>query len=253
MKKLLLVLSLIIFSATAIYGKEPDSTYRFKHYMHEIFKNYRNTNISIDMRQYDLAGIHTKYFLENISKVPEFTADLAAAGVTLDQAVFMERLGGLRERVTELRTALKTNDPKKIKKLQPDVLQACIGCHTQAKLKWLFRLPMPANLFEEYMHEISDNITQAGELMEANEFGKAEDYAQIANQYLTLLKNLAPYKGPSGVIMDRRRYLEELKSAEGFLLLLTEDFKEKKPADVDSVKNHLNKVCVACHEPGKIK
>lgn len=253
MKQLLIVLSLFIFSAPAVYGKEPDSTYRYKHYMHETFKNYRNTNISIGMRQYDLAEIHTKYFLENISRLPEFTDELAADGITLDLAVFTERLNMLREKITELRAALKTKNPKSIKKLQPGVLQACIGCHTEAKLKWLFRLPMPANLFEEYMHEISENVVQAGELMEAGEFGKAEDYALIAHQYLTLLKGVTPYKGPSGVITDRRRYLDELKTAEGFLLLLAEDLKEKKPADVESVKTHLNKVCVACHEPSKIK
>lgn len=253
MKKALLVLSVLVFSATAVFGAEAVSTYRFKHYMHEIFKNYRNTNISIDMKQYDLAEVHTKHFLENISKIPEFTQDLAADGIKLDQMALLARLDGLREDVTEMRRALKAKDTGKIKKLQPEMLQNCIGCHTAAKLKWLFRLPTSNNPFEEYMHEISDNITLAEQLVESNETDKAEDYVKIANQYLTLLKIVTPYKGPAGVIVDRKRYVSELRNAEGFMLLLLEDFKEKKPIDLTPVKKHVNNVCVACHEPAKVK
>ncbi len=253
MKKVVLVLSLVIFSATAIYAQEAVSTYRFKHYMHEIFKNYRNTNISIGRHEYALAEIHTKHFLENISKIPDFTQDLAADGITFDQAVFMARLDGLRADITEMRKALKAKETKKIKKLQPEVLQNCIGCHTEAKLKWLFHLPASANLFEEYMHEISDNIGMAEQLMESGEMDKAGDYVSIACQYLTLLKEVTPYQGPSGIISDRKRHVAELRNAEGFLLLILEDFKEKKPIELAPAKEHLNKVCVACHEPAKIK
>lgn len=253
MKKVLLVLSVLVFSATAVFGKEPVSTYRFKHYMHEIFKNYRNTNISIDMKQYDLAEVHTKHFLENISKIPEFSKDLAADGITLDQMALLARLDGLREDVTEMRKALKAKDAGKVKKLQPEVLQNCIGCHTEAKLKWLFRLPVSANLFEEYMHEISDNIAVAEQLVESNELDKAEDYVKIANQYLNLLKKVTPYEGPSGVILDRNRYLSELRNAEGFMLLILDDFRERKPIHLEPIKKPLNNVCVACHEPAMIK
>ncbi|MBI5638115.1 MAG: hypothetical protein HZA03_09125 [Nitrospinae bacterium] len=253
MKKALLVLSVLVFSATAVFGKEPVSTHRFKHYMHEIFKNYRNTNISINMRDYGLAEVHTRHFLENISKIPEFAEDLAADGVTLDQMALLARLDGLREDITEMRKALKAKDAGKIKKLQPEVLQACIGCHTEAKLKWLFRLPASANLFEEYMHEISENISMAEQLVESGEPDEGEDYVKIANQYLTLLKKVTPYEGPSGVILDRNRYASELRNAEGFMLLVLEDFKEKKPIHLEPIKKPLNNVCAACHEPAKVK
>ncbi len=253
MKKALLALSLVVLSTTVVFGNEAISTYRFKHYMHEIFKNYRNTNISIDRHEYDLAEIHTKHFLENISKIPEFTKDLAADGVKLDQAVLMARLDGLRGDIANLRKAIKAKETEKIKKLQPGVLQACIGCHTEANLKWLFRLPMAANLFEDYMHEISVNIAVAEQLVESNEPAKAEDYVKIANQYLALLKTVAPYEGPTGVILDRNRYLTELRNAEGFMLLTLDNFKEKKPIDLKPLKKPLNNVCVACHEPAMIK
>lgn len=253
MKKMLLVLSLVIFSATGVYAKESVSTNRFKHHMHEIFKNYRNTNIAINMHEYALAEIHTKHMLENISKIPDFTQDLAADGVTFDQASFLARLDALKGDIAEIRKALKARQTKKLKKFQPDVMQNCIGCHTEAKLKWLFHLPVTANLFEEYMHEISDNIALVEQLIEAGEMDEAGDYAAIAYQYLLLLKEVTPYQGPSGTILDRNRHLAELRNAEGFLLLILEDFKMKKPIEMATVKEPLNKVCVACHEPAKIK
>lgn len=261
MKRFLFVFLAVILSATPIYGKEAGpahgkesvTTYRFKHYMHEIFKNYRNTNISIDMRDYDLAEVHTRQFLDNIAKIPEFTKDLAADGIKLDQAGLTAKLEGLKADIAELRKAIKEKDIDKIKKLQPEVLQACIGCHTEAKLKWLFRLPMSANLFADYMHEIQDNIALAEQLAGSNEMDEAEDYVKIANQYLTLLKKVTPYEGPTGVVLDRDHYLGELRSAEGFTLLLLDDFKGKKPIDLTPVKKHLNNVCVACHEPARIK
>lgn len=252
-KKSIFVFFLLAISVTAVYGKESVDTYRFKHYMHEIFKNYRNTNISIDMHDYDLAEVHTKHFLENISRIPEFTGDLAADGISLDREVFLARLDGLRADITEMRSILKARQTKKIKKLQPEVLQNCIGCHTEAKLKWLFRLPMSNNPFQEYMHEISDNVAVAEQLVDSNEPDKAEDYIKIANQYLTLLQKVTPYEGPSGVILDRNRYIGELRNAEGVALLILEDFKGRKPIRLEPIKQHLNKACVACHEPAMIK
>ncbi len=253
MKKTLIILCLVAFFATMAFGKEPLSAYRFKHYMHEIFKNYRNTNISIDMHDYDLAEVHTRHFLENISKIPDFAKELPADGVKLDDAFLFATLDRLRTDVSELRKAVKAKDAGKIKKLQPEVLRSCIGCHTEANLKWLFRLPMSKNLFEEYMHEILDNVTMAEQLVASNDMDEAEDYVKIANQYLTLLKKVTPYEGPSGVLLERKRYLNELRAAEGFVLLILEDFKEKKPVDLTALKKPLNNVCVACHEPVMIK
>ncbi len=253
MKKTLIILCLAILSTTTVFAKEPVSGYRFKHYMHEIFKNYRNANISIEMRDYDLAEVHTRHLLENLSQIPNFTKDLRADGINLDEAFLLTTINGLRTDVTELRKAIKAKDAGKMKKLQPKLLQSCIGCHTEANLKWLFRLPMSKNLFEEYMHEIGDNYAMAEQLLASNDIDEAEDYIKIANQYLTLLEKIAPYEGPSGVILDRKRFVNEIGKAQGFALLVLDDFKEKRAIDLTALKKPLNNVCVACHEPAMLK
>lgn len=253
MKKVLLVVSILLLAGGAAFAKEPVSQSRFKRYMHEIFKNYRNTNIAIDMRNYALTDVHLRHFSNNLAKIPGLAGDLKADGVKIDDAVFRQRLETLRAKIGEARETVKAQDPAKIKTIPHDLLAMCIGCHSDAQLKWLFRLPVSANLFEDYMHEISDNIGTAELFLGEREPDEASDYLMIANQYLTLLQNVYPYMGPSGIILDRNRFTGELRKVEGLCLLMQEDLKMKKTADLAGLKKHLNNVCVACHQPEMIK
>ncbi|MBI3581609.1 MAG: cytochrome c [Nitrospinae bacterium] len=255
MRKALFVLSILaVFSvaANAADTKEggPVSADRYKRYMHEIFKNYRNVTISIEMRDYELTNIHLKHLLANMEQIPGLFKDLEADGIKIDPEAFQKRLETLRKSVAALREALKTKNHDKIKKAPVDVFNSCLGCHKEARLKWMFRMPMTSsNVFVEYMHEISDNMRQVGNFLFEGDAVEAGDYLRIADQYLFLLKNMDRFEGPSGVVLDKKRLLNEIKDAEGIGLLLLEDIKEKNSADIEPMKKHLNTVCVSCHKP----
>lgn len=255
MRKALFVLSILfLFSVVANAADKKTagtiSADRYKHYMHEIFKNYRNMNISLDMRDYDLTSIHLKHLLGNMEQIPGLFKDLEADGVKIDQQAFSARLEVLRKNVLALQDALKARSETRIKKTPIDIFNSCLGCHKEARLKWMFRLPMSSsNVLVDYMHEVADNMKQVDTLLWEGDPTEAGDYLKIADQYLFLLKNMNRYDGPSGVVLDKNRLLEEIKEAEGIGLLLQDDIKEKNSADVEPMKKHINNVCMACHKP----
>lgn len=254
MRKALFVLSILaVFSVAAnaadTKAKVSVPAERYKHYMHEIFKNYRNANLSIEMRNYDLTNIHLKHLLGNMEQIPGLFKDLEADHVKIDPEAFLARLETLRANVVAVKEALKTQNYDKIKKMPLDVYNSCLGCHKEARLKWMFRLPTSSNIFEEYMHEISDNIRQFEKLLSEGNPIEGEDYLKITDQYLFLLKNLNRYEGPKGTVLDRNSLLPEIREAEGIGLLLEHDIREIGTADLETMKKHLNKVCVTCHKP----
>ncbi len=254
MRKTLFVLSILAVFSVAANAADKKATVsvsadRYKHFMHEIFKNYRNANLSIEMRDYDLTNIHLKHLLGNMEQIPGLFKELEADHVKIDPEAFLTRLETLRTNVLALQAALKTQNYDKIKKMPLDVFNSCLGCHKEARLKYLFRLPTSSNVFEEYMHEISDNVRQFDKLLSEREPIEALDYLKIADQYLYILKNMNRYEGPNGTALDRNSLLPEIREAEGIGLLLQDDIKEKNSVDLVTMKTHLNKVCLACHKP----
>jgi hypothetical protein len=140
-----------------------------------------------------------------------------------------------------------------MEQLRSDIFIVCADCHKQSKLPYLFRFPEHKTVFEEYMHGIWDNFKMAQVYLEKGEALKAEESLKIVNQYLSLLKDTYPEKGPSGVVMERSRLDKEIKTAQGFNELIQIDLHEKQSGDFALLKKQLNDICVACHEPERIK
>lgn len=254
MKKSLVVTLLLLCGASSLaWGKEPLSEFRFRYSMHQMYKDYRSAYLGIQEKNMLVADIHLKRLLERLPHLPSVAPE-RGVGHAPDKERFRENLGKLERAATALRSALKKESAASLENLTRDLLGACVGCHSEAKLTYLFRQPGGRSLFAEYMHEISENIQIAEIYLQTGE-GRTEagDCIAIAGQYLRLLKNVLPEKGVSGVVMDKEGFLKEVTRTEGLTALVQEDIAAGKPADFQMVKKSLNTLCVACHEPDRIR
>jgi len=248
------VIATVLFSlALTAVAASAASPLRFRYYMHEIFKTYRNTYLAIQSGNYDVAAIHLRHAQEYVDDISKDIPNTGAKGVKWDKPLIVTHLASLRGTITSLQQAVKNEDAGQMRRLSQDMLNVCVGCHQRSKLNFLFRLWPHKSLFGEYMHQISDYYGLVEIHMESQETGEAVDYLKIINHYLSLLEDTIPEKGPSGVIMDKPRFLGEIRKVEGFNELIMTDIKDKKWADLSLVKGKLNDLCVACHEPGRIK
>jgi hypothetical protein len=253
MRKLVFLLVFALFMPVPAYSSEPASPALFRSYMHEIYKSYRNALLSVKALNYDTANIHLKHLQDYIREVPRHAPDVTESGAKLDKAAFLKRLGVFEKKVSSLRKTVNRVDVSAMEQLQGDVFPICADCHKEAKLPFLFRFPEHKTVFEEYMHGIRENFRMASVYLEKGEASRAEDSLKIVNQYLSLLKDAYPDKGPSGVVMDRARLNEEIKKTQGFIELIQIDLHEKRSGDFTFLKKQLNGICVACHEPERIK
>ncbi len=248
MKRLLLALSLLLLMAVPASAKEPDSNYQYRNYMHEIFKNYRDANISIDMKDYGLTDIHLKHLQGNLKAVPPLIPEFTSDWAKLDKELLLQKLSILGGKVADLREAIGRKDEKDIKNLPHEMLNVCLACHADSKLKWLFRLPGHANYFEEYSHGLLDNVNKAEFMLGYDNLPGAEDHLKIALQYLVLLENIPPAVGPTNIVQDRKNFVGEVRKAARYNEMVLEDIKEKKAANLEPLKKQMRNFCVACHE-----
>ncbi|MDH5477279.1 MAG: hypothetical protein OEY50_03010 [Nitrospinota bacterium] len=243
---------LFLFPATAITD-EPISSLRFRVNMHEIFKNYRGIYISTrdDVRVATTAHVHLmKEHIDNLyAIIPERNAD----GEPLDKKAFAARLDKLGMALADLGKALTKGDKERIQEFPKTIFSICVGCHTEAKLKYMFRLPRGQKLLSEYMHSVGENYEMAQIYHESGEMERTMDHLFIVNEYLGLINMVFPNTGPSGIIMDRNRLKKQIAEVEGYNELLLTDMKSGKLVNFDAVKKSLNTICIACHEPDKIK
>ena len=244
---------LILFGITSI-SAEP-SSYKYKELMHHVLESYTHTRISYTMKKYDVADIFLKhiqdYLKEAIDVIPEHNTE----GVKLDRSLITKKLNDLKQKMAGLRIVVQKRELKEINQFSQEIFNMCVTCHKSHRVKHLFKYPLGdrETLFQEYMHEVSEYFKTTRTYAENGEFKEAEDYLKLINFYLSLLEGIFPDKGPSGIILDRDGFVRRIKDFEKLNEDAQKNIKEKKMFDSDSFKKSLNELCVACHEPERVK
>ena len=253
MKRILFVgLITLIFSAPT-FASEPISSFQFRRNMHEVFRNYRGMLLAADEGNTEAARAHVKLGRDYLAKTQSAIPAKDAEGVPINKEKFLASIQNLDKTMASLDKALGAGAKSEIAELPKTIFSLCVGCHREAKLKYMFRLPQGQKLLGEYMHSIAENYEMASIYMESGENEDAAQHLAIVNQYLSLLKRIFPDKGPSGVIMSRDRLVNQIKEVEGYNQLIQEDIKQGKTSDFAMVKKSLNLICVSCHEPDRIR
>lgn len=230
------------------------SSESFKYYMHQIYDNYSSARVSITLKRSDIADIHLKHMQEAIVMAQRDIPEKKKDGSPLDRKAFIERINRMQSMVTDLRAAVKYYEPTMTKTLPEEIFKVCVACHTEAKLEYLFRLPKRTTLFGEYMHRVSDSLDLARIYQEEGARSKeVGEQLKLIGYYLDLLEEAFPESGPSGVIMDRNDFNRRIKEIREESAAAASAVKEKKAADLESLRMGLNGLCVACHEPERIK
>lgn len=242
------VFSIFCFDTADAAEKTP---YAFKYHMHQMVDNFSNASISATLKKYDVALIYLEKMLDSIDEVRKYIPEKNADGTRLDREAFSQRLNQLNNTILEMKVSVRRGeDPR-----QPtqDIFNVCVGCHTEVKLQYLFRLPGRRSLFAEYMHKLSEHLDMA-RIYISDERGtrKVEENLKLIDYYLSLLEEIFPEKGPSGVVLNKKNFdarlaeikklSDGMKSAEG-----------RKEADLEKFRVSLNDFCVICHEPERIK
>ena len=101
------------------------------------------------------------------------------------------------------------------------------------------------------MHKAAENLDLTLAMSEDESLSdKAQEHFQLVNYYIGLLAPVFPESGPSGAIMDKELFqkrLAEIKES------LKKDGKTLTTADLKQSIKSINDLCVACHEPERIK
>ena len=252
-RKIMLFLSVFILLAPHALARETSSE-SFKFYMHRIYDNYSNARVSITLKRRDITDIHLRQMQEAIHMVQSHIPNVKKDGTPLDRNVFVERINRMQSMVTDLRAAVKYEEPVMTKTLPEEIFKMCVTCHTDAKMDYLFRLPRRTSLYGEYMHRVSDSLDLARIYQEeGGRDSSAEEQLKLVDYYIGLLEEAFPEAGPSGVIMDRGEFNRRIKEIRDKGKAAVSGLKEKKRADMEALRTGLNGLCVACHEPERIK
>jgi cytochrome c553 len=256
MKKILLVFPLVLFPLFNIAEAQVKVSYsEYKYYMHKVLDGYTHARISYNLKNYEVADIYLKHVLGYLKEVSNYIPEQTSEGVKLDKGLLIKRLNELKQKISDLRTSVQKKELKEIKQYSQEIFDMCVECHKDAKRKkYLFsQVIHEENLFEEYMHKISEHFDTARIYAEHKEFGETEDYFKLINFYVQLLEDVIPNKGPSGIILDRDGFILRLRDLKKMNENFQKDIKEKKKVDLAAFKKSLNDLCVACHEPERIK
>lgn len=256
-KKLLLFISIsLILTQNAVAAQKQEiSSEFFKYYMHQLYDNYKQAQLSFSLKKYDIADIYLKHILENINEVGKNIPDKNKDGSPLDKEKFRHRLKDLTGHVADMKSAAEKGgvDAEKSKHLSQTIFNTCMGCHEEVKLKSL-NIPSRTTLFGEYMHKVREHMDLAKIYMEEKGSKESvEENLKLINYYFDLLENTFPETGPSGVIMDKGNFDKRLKEVRGINEGMLKNVKEGKPADMETFRDSLNGFCVACHEPERVK
>ncbi|MCP4409824.1 MAG: hypothetical protein GY807_19180 [Gammaproteobacteria bacterium] len=252
MKKSTIILFVItyafIFTVSWANATSPNS---FKLYMHKVFDSYNHARISYRLNKHEITDIHLRqmkeYFALAQKNIPEYDKE----GSVIDKMLFIERVAKLQTTISDLRGAVKYRAPLLTELFARDIFNVCIACHKEMKFDYLFSIPQGMTLFGEYMHKVSEHIDLA-RIYEKNANGDAEveNHIELINYYIDLLKTTMPDAGPSGVILDKETFNRRI---EGIQKRLQEHAKGKKQIDLAYVRKTINSLCVACHEPERVK
>lgn len=252
-KRILAFGAALIISAGAAYASS-DTGYIFKYHMHQLFDNFNHAQLSMSLRKYDVADIYLKHIQEEIKGLKESAPEALKDGARIDKERFLKRLSDLSGAVTEVRGAIAKGGQKEAKQLTQKVFNACVGCHEEARLEALFKVSRVPDPFADYMHKVRQHMDIAKiHIEEKGSPAEIEDNLKLINYYLDLLKINFPVSGPSGIIMDKESFSKRLAEvrSEGAEMLNAASL--KKTVDIESFREKLNGLCVACHEPERLK
>lgn len=253
-KKTIIFLSglsfLLLLSVT-----EAEETFssRFAYYMHKIFDSYAHSRTAFTLKEYDISDIHLRDMQEAIIEARKYIPEQNKDGTPLDKKLFEQRINELQNTIMYLRTAVQGGDIDVSKRLGEEVLDVCASCHKDVKNPYLFRLYYHATIFSEYMHKISEHMDLAKIYMGEDVKGETEVQIKLIGYYLGLLEDTFPERGPSGIIMDREGFTRRLKEAQNITKDLQKELRDKGTADLENFGKRLNGLCVACHEPERLK
>ena len=247
MKKLVLMLSLFtctFISPAGAWAEKITTSLDFKQQMHTIFDSYNNARISISLEKLDIAHIYLNEMLAAIEVAKRHAPEKDNRRI-LDT---FEKLEGV---VKELRAAMKRGDRLTTKIYSMDMFNGCVACHTESKLEILFKRPRRTTLFGEYMHKVSEHLDIARIMSEEKgKEGEVEKHVKLVVYYLDLLTSVFPEGGPSGIIMDRKAFEERIVKVR---MGVEMHAKGRVVPDLEGARTTLNSLCVACHEPERIK
>ena len=252
MKKLLILafITAYTFFAATVWAGETSSL-EFKYYMHKIFDSFNHAKISKSLKNYDIADIHLRDLEESIALAQKYIPEINKDGSKLDKKLFIDRITQLQSMAADLRGAVKYRASELSKSFSQEVFNMCVTCHKGVKLEYLFRMPRRTTLFGEYMHKVSDHLDQARLYRERKDLGdRFEKQLKLINYYIGLIKTTFPDAGPSGVIIDRGKFIRQIEEVEG---KMQKEINNKKKANLENVRKELNTLCVACHGPERIK
>lgn len=249
-KKIILCCTFILCFLAGSLRAEETTHYLFRHNMHQIFDNFKNAQISVKLKKYDIADIYLKHMQENIAEASKYMPEKNKDNAKLDKEQFRYRLDQLNLNVSALRgSATKWGELKDTTQLSQDIFNSCVGCHKESRLKHLFKGTPMSSLFGDYMHMVSHHM----ELAVISTGPEVDENLMLISYYMDLLKETIPGAGPSGIVMDRKDFDNRLKGIRDINEDMLKKAKDKKPIDMDAFRKSLNSFCVICHEPERIK
>ncbi len=219
--------------------------------MHKLFDSYHHARISFTLKEYEITAIHIRHMKEAIASAQKQIPKYDKSGAEIDMVLFTDRIAKLQNMASDFRDAVKYGAPQLAELFAQDIYNVCITCHKALKFDYLFSVPRFTTLFGEYMHKIYEHTVLAG-LDEKKTDGDKETrkHLHLIDGYLGLLRTTLPEEGPSGVIMDREAMDRRILAMRQRLKRAAED---KESIDPDHIRTSLNSLCVACHEPDRIK
>ncbi len=245
-----LLVILCVFATSASWADET-SLNSFKHYMHKVFDSYNHARISYTLNKYEITDIHLRDMKAFIALAQKRIPERDRHGDRIDQALFAGRVARLQTAISDLRDAVKYKEPLLTELFARDIFNICVACHKEMKFDHLFRIPQQMTLFGEYMHMVSEHVDLARISKEQGKGPEAlKKHLQLINYYLDLLKTSLPDAGPSGVILDKaafNRRIQEIQER------LRGHGKPGREPDLAHVREDINGLCVACHEPERLK
>ncbi|MBE9503868.1 MAG: hypothetical protein IME96_06815 [Proteobacteria bacterium] len=241
---LLLAISYVVIFSVEVRAEKITTSTGFKYQMHQIFDSYNHVMISINLEKLDIADLHLEDMLEAINNAKELAPEK-------EHGRILDTFGKLQKVIAELRAAMKRGDRLTTKIYSMDMFNGCIYCHKKSNLDYLFKTTRRTTLFGEYMHKVSEHLDLARiEIENESEDERVKKHIKLMAYYLDLLKPTFPEEGPSGIILDKKDFSERIgKVRKGLDRYVTG---EKLP-DLESARTSLNALCVACHEPERIK
>jgi len=254
-KRIFLLLMFFLISLNGAMAAEMTPSFAFKYHLHNLFESYSNLRKSANLKQYDEMNKHLKNMAKSVGEIRNSIPKKNTDGTKFDRKMFIVSIDKLNNTIQDLMVASSKGELNETKLFRKDMLNVCVGCHTEVRLKYLFDLTGTRTLFAEYMHDLADHIDIAKINVESgNNPEKVVENIRLINFYLGLLEDdNFPEKGPSGLILDKNAFNQRLKETKAIGEEMLKKGDDIKMAAFNDFKKSLNVVCVTCHEPERMK